>query len=89
MSSQISKLTTGLLAATCLTACAAGQPENAPTPIEISDRSAADEIIYFVMPDRFENGDTSNDQGGLDGDRLQHGYDPTARAFTMVAIWPA
>ncbi len=81
MSSQISKLTTGLLAATCLTACAAGQPENAPTPIEISDRSAADEIIYFVMPDRFENGDTSNDQGGLDGDRLQHGYDPTARGF--------
>ena len=40
-----------------------------------------DENFYFVMADRFENGDTSNDTGGIPGDRLQHGFDPTARGF--------
>ena len=37
--------------------------------------------IYFVMTDRFANGDPSNDTAGLDGDRLVHGFDPTDRAF--------
>ena len=36
-----------------------------------------DEVFYFVIPDRFANGDPSNDTGGLEGDRTQHGYDPT------------
>jgi glycosidase len=40
-----------------------------------------DENFYFVMADRFENGDTTNDTGGIPGDRLQHGFDPTARGF--------
>ncbi|MEL6890628.1 MAG: pullulanase-type alpha-1,6-glucosidase, partial [Actinomycetota bacterium] len=44
-------------------------------------RPGADESIYFVMTDRFENGDPSNDQAGLTGDRLQHGFDPTDKAF--------
>jgi glycosidase len=33
------------------------------------------------MPDRFENGDLSNDRGGLSGDRLATGFDPTATGF--------
>jgi alpha-amylase len=40
-----------------------------------------DEQFYFVMADRFENGDTGNDRGGLTGDRLVTGFDPTSRAF--------
>ncbi len=40
-----------------------------------------DETLYFVMADRFENGDTDNDRGGISGDRLQHGFDPTHRGF--------
>jgi len=44
-------------------------------------RRAEDEVIYFVMPDRFENGDPSNDRGGLTGDRLGTGYDPTSKGF--------
>jgi neopullulanase len=44
-------------------------------------RAPHDEIIYFVLPDRFENGDPSNDRGGLKGDRLVHGFDPTSKAF--------
>lgn len=33
--------------------------------------------VYFVMTDRFANGDTSNDGGGLTGGRLGGGDDPT------------
>lgn len=44
-------------------------------------RSPEQEIIYFVLPDRFENGDPANDKGGIKGDRLKHGYDPTSRSF--------
>ena len=40
-----------------------------------------DEDFYFVMADRFENGDTANDQGGLGGDRLVSGFDPTNKGF--------
>ncbi|MEZ4658411.1 MAG: alpha-amylase family glycosyl hydrolase [Caldilineaceae bacterium] len=34
-------------------------------------------VFYFVMPDRFANGDPSNDTGGIAGGRLDHGFDPT------------
>ena len=44
-------------------------------------RPATDEVIYFVLPDRFENGDRSNDRGGLKGDRLVTGNDPAAKGF--------
>ena len=44
-------------------------------------RAPEDEIVYFVLPDRFDNGDPSNDRGGIAGGRLDHGYDPTSRAF--------
>src|SRR5918994_1706906 len=40
-----------------------------------------DESFYFVMADRFENGSTANDTGGLTGDRLVTGFDPTSRGF--------
>ena len=40
-----------------------------------------DENFYFVMADRFENGDTANDTGGIPGDRLIHGFDPAAKGF--------
>lgn len=40
-----------------------------------------DEVFYFVMADRFENGDTADDRGGLDGGPLETGFDPTARGF--------
>jgi glycosidase len=44
-------------------------------------RLPQDETIYFLLPDRFENGDPSNDRGGLAGDRLHTGYDPTDTGF--------
>jgi pullulanase-type alpha-1,6-glucosidase len=45
-------------------------------------REAGDgQQFYFVMTDRFANGDTSNDTGGLTGDRMTTGYDPTDKGF--------
>ena len=38
---------------------------------------AADSQIYFVMTDRFANGDVSNDEAGLTGFPAVTGYDPS------------
>ena len=45
------------------------------------DRLPEDEVIYFVLPDRFENGDAKNDKGGVKGGKMQHGFDPTHKGF--------
>jgi glycosidase len=44
-------------------------------------RLPEDEVVYFVLPDRFENGDAANDRGRLAGDRLTTGFDPTHKGF--------
>jgi neopullulanase len=83
----------GALAASALTlpACASAQtaaprsvaaaPVAAVPLVEVRARLPEDEIIYLVMPDRFENGDPRNDTGGFPGGRLQHGFDPTHKGF--------
>ena len=38
--------------------------------------SLASQRIYFVMPDRYANGSTADDQGGLTGPRAKTGFDP-------------
>ncbi len=43
--------------------------------------SLASQRIYFVMPDRYANGDRSNDLGGLKGTRNATGYDPTDTGY--------
>ena len=64
------------LAAACLALLAA-----VSLPAQGQDRRIEDEIIYFVMPDRFANGDPANDTGGIEGAREQHGFDPTHKGF--------
>lgn len=66
-----------LLLTLSLTACAIA-PVSAD---EFRERLPEDEVIYFVLPDRFANGDPKNDTGGIKGDRLKHGFDPTAKGF--------
>ncbi|MGH3648852.1 MAG: alpha-amylase family glycosyl hydrolase, partial [Micromonosporaceae bacterium] len=39
------------------------------------------ERFYFAMTDRFANGETRNDRGGITGDRLDHGFDPTDKGL--------
>jgi glycosidase len=41
----------------------------------------ASERIYFVMTDRYANGDPSNDTGGYGTLRSQNGFDPTSTAY--------
>ena len=53
----------------------------ANTLSDLRARTPEQEIVYFVLPDRFANGDPKNDRGGLKGGPLQTGYDPTSRAF--------
>ena len=45
------------------------------------DRPITDDVIYFLLPDRFANGDPSNDTGGYEGGTLDHGFDPTHKGF--------
>ena len=45
-------------------------------------RSAlARQRVYFVMTDRYANGDPSNDRGGLTGSRSVTGFDPTGAGW--------
>jgi glycosidase len=65
-----------------LLALLASQPAQADVPLaEVRARPAAGETIYFLLPDRFENGDKANDRGGLKGDRYKTGFDPAAKGF--------
>jgi glycosidase len=73
---------TALIAAALVTAMMpAPLAAQAAAPANYRDRLPQDEVIYFLLPDRFENGDPANDRGGLTGDRLRTGYDPTAKGF--------
>ncbi|GIF08130.1 pullulanase-type alpha-1,6-glucosidase [Actinoplanes siamensis] len=62
-------------------AAAPAEPSAAVVANWGSDRPAGGEQYYFVLPDRFADGDRSNNRGGLRGDRLSTGYDPTDKGF--------
>ena len=59
----------------------AAPPAPAPAAPDFRARQPEQEVVYFVLPDRFENGDPANDKGGLTGDRLKTGFDPAAKGF--------
>src|SRR5215203_1386036 len=65
-----------VLACFALWLCAAASPAT-----DFRARAPEDEVVYFVLPDRFENGDPGNDAGGLTGDRLTTGFDPAHKGF--------
>ncbi|NBP07873.1 MAG: alpha-amylase, partial [Gammaproteobacteria bacterium] len=64
-----------------LTIHAIAAPQLAPAPEAVRARTPEREVVYFLLPDRFENGDSQNDRGGLEGDRLRTGFDPTSKGF--------
>lgn len=41
----------------------------------------ADDSVYFVMTDRFENGKTANDEAFVGGGIFRSGYDPTSISY--------
>jgi len=63
----------GLLLATCLTMALATTSFAAAPIQDPAQAGLAKDLIYFVFPDRYLNGDTSNDK--------LPGYDPTDTAF--------
>jgi len=69
MKLMANKLTAALMAASAitLTSCLPEDP--------YLERDVRDDVFYFVMPDRFDNGDVSNDMGGLSGDSMVTGFD--------------
>ncbi|WP_394841763.1 hypothetical protein LZC95_32390 [Pendulispora brunnea] len=46
-----------------------------------SVRTGHHDVFYFVLPDRFANGSTANDTGGIPGQALDHGYLPSDKGY--------
>lgn len=59
-----------------LTGCQQAPGSGSPAPAPMADRTWHDEIIYFIMTDRFANGDPGNDADSDPGDPgYYHGGD--------------
>ena len=56
-------------------------PRSAAAAQDYRARLPQDEVIYFLLPDRFENGDAGERSRRLEGDRLKTGFDPTHKGF--------
>ncbi|MFD9106889.1 pullulanase-type alpha-1,6-glucosidase [Streptomyces bottropensis] len=82
---RVATVTVTALAAVLVQPLAAGAdtppPSDAKLAAEPARHDSTREQFYFVLPDRFANGDTGNDEGGLTGTRLTTGYDPTDKGF--------
>ncbi len=74
-------LALALALSACATAPLSPPSLTATASHEFRQRPVTDEVIYFVLPDRFANGDPANDRGGYSADRLVSGFDPTHRGF--------
>ena len=70
-----------LLAAAAAIVQPAATAQPAPAVADFRARAPEDEVIYFLLPDRFDNGTARNDRGGIKGDRLQTGFDPAHKGF--------
>jgi len=82
--SRSRSLVAGLLATIIVAGAASAASSAPPTAAEIAAlakppvRTAiASDRIYFLLTDRYANGDASNDRGGRSGGRAVTGYDPT------------
>ncbi|MFJ7067024.1 pullulanase-type alpha-1,6-glucosidase [Streptomyces sp. NPDC101115] len=66
-------------------AAAAPRPPAPPSDRALAAAPARHDLtreqFYFVLPDRFANGDPSNDRGGLTGSRTATGFDPADKGF--------
>ena len=78
---QVFRLRCLLLVALSAASAAMALPPQPARLASLRARPPEDDIIYLVMPDRFANGDPANDRGGLNGGKMQTGYDPTDKGF--------
>ncbi|MBT2534387.1 alpha-amylase [Arthrobacter sp. ISL-48] len=85
----LSRTAAVLLAAAVAVSAAALPAQATPGPKDPVSPSAShslrapvtDENFYFVMADRFSNGNKANDDGGLGADPMVSGFDPTKKGF--------
>ncbi|MFC5242343.1 alpha-amylase family glycosyl hydrolase, partial [Streptomyces atrovirens] len=84
---RVAAVTVAALAAALVqpVAASAATPPAPPSDAKLAKSPARHDLtreqFYFVLPDRFANGDAKNDRGGLTGSRLTTGYDPTDKGF--------
>ncbi|RZB16257.1 pullulanase-type alpha-1,6-glucosidase [Streptomyces sp. F001] len=84
---RVAAVTVAALAAALVQplAARADTPPAPPSDAALAKTAARHDLtreqFYFVLPDRFANGDAANDRGGLTGSRLSTGYDPTDKGF--------
>ncbi|WP_229662772.1 pullulanase-type alpha-1,6-glucosidase [Nocardioides phosphati] len=71
----------GAARAAAVPAAVPAPPSDAELAAQPARHDATREQFYFVMPDRFADGDPANDRGGLVGSRMVTGYDPTDKGF--------
>jgi pullulanase-type alpha-1,6-glucosidase len=81
-------LAASLISATLGSAPLAASAAQAPAPPSDAALAATagrhdltKEQFYFVLPDRFANGNTGNDTGGITGGRMDNGLDPSDKGF--------
>ncbi|KDN85919.1 pullulanase-type alpha-1,6-glucosidase [Kitasatospora cheerisanensis] len=73
------------LGAVPLASAAAPAPPAPPSDAALAATAARHDLtreqFYFVLPDRFANGSTGNDTGGITGGRMDNGLDPADKGF--------
>ncbi|MEU5216266.1 pullulanase-type alpha-1,6-glucosidase [Streptomyces sp. NPDC020807] len=78
-------LCAALVPAVPATATAPGRVPAPPSDKALAAQPARQDLtreqFYFLLPDRFANGDTGNDRGGLVGSRTETGFDPSDKGF--------
>ncbi|NTS75919.1 alpha-amylase [Catenovulum sp. SM1970] len=84
---MLKQLMVASLAAFVSLACTSQQPINSESTSVDSQydnnyltRDVRDDVFYFVMPDRFYNGDTSNDLGNPAKPESYGGFDPSKKS---------
>ncbi|MDX2185894.1 MAG: alpha-amylase family glycosyl hydrolase [Opitutaceae bacterium] len=61
---------------------------DAPPALAAYRHPGSGQVFYFVLVDRFANGNPGNDTGGLSGDRQVTGFDPTDRGWYQGGDFP-
>ncbi|MED7953550.1 pullulanase-type alpha-1,6-glucosidase [Streptomyces sp. BE303] len=81
LAASLTAATLGTAGPAALAAGPPGPPSDAALAATAGRHDLTREQFYFVLPDRFANGDRGNDTGGITGTRLDHGLDPADKGF--------
>ncbi|MFB7471217.1 pullulanase-type alpha-1,6-glucosidase [Kitasatospora sp. NPDC056184] len=81
LAASLTAATLGTAGPAALAAAPPGPPSDSALAATAGRHDLTREQFYFVLPDRFANGDRGNDTGGIGGTRLEHGLDPADKGF--------